>query len=273
MPDVCSKAAKNMNTIASDHRSGSAPAIVFVHGNSSSRALWKPLMDQMGDHELLAIDLRGHGDSEWVRPPNYSTAGYAYDIAHAVQQLAARDFILVGHSNGALASAYFAARLEPKPKACVYIDIAPRVPEHQVAYFRERASSVDRVWTSLDKLTSAMSAADPSIPKEVLSAYLSAFSEPVEGGIRQKLDPMTYGAWEPEDVWNDLATLTMPLHIVRGGNSRVLSAEVASAMCSRIPTARYYEVEGAGHFMMLAKPESLETITRNLIVEAGFSSG
>jgi pimeloyl-ACP methyl ester carboxylesterase len=222
-------------------------------------------MDRMGDREMLAIDLRGHGESEWVRPPNYSTAGYANDITHAVQQLASREFILVGHSNGALASAYFASRLEPKPKAFVYIDIAPRVPEHQITYFRDRAGSVDRVWTSLNKLTSAMSAADPSIPKDVLAKYLSEFSEPVEGGIRQMLDPMTYGAWEPEDVWSDLSTLSMPLHIVRGGTSRVLSAEAAEEMRSRLPTARYHEVEGAGHFMMLAKPECVETIIRDVI--------
>jgi pimeloyl-ACP methyl ester carboxylesterase len=110
-----------------------------------------------------------------------------------------------------------------------------------------------------------MSAADPSIPKDVLAKYLSEFSEPVEGGIRQMLDPMTYGAWEPEDVWSDLSTLSMPLHIVRGGTSRVLSAEAAEEMRSRLPTARYHEVEGAGHFMMLAKPECVETIIRDVI--------
>lgn len=256
-----------MNIIASDHRAGSSPAIVFVHGNSSSRALWHPLMDRMGDCELLAIDLRGHGDSEWVSPPNYSTAGYAYDIAHAARKLASPEFILVGHSNGALASAYFASRLEPKPKALVYIDIAPRVPEHQVAYFRDRAGSVNRVWTSLDKLTGAMSAADPSIPTDVLARYLSEFSETVEGGIRQKLDSMTYGAWEPEDVWGDLAKLTMPLHIIRGGTSRVLSAEVAEEMKARLPAAQYHEVEGAGHFMMLAKPDRVEAVIRKAISE------
>lgn len=262
-----------MNIITSDHRAGNAPAIVFVHGNSSSRAIWRPLMDRMDDCELLSIDLRGHGDSEWVRPPNYSTAGYAHDIALAVRQLHSCDFVLVGHSNGALASAYFASRLDPKPKALVYIDIAPHVPERQVIYFRDRAGSVDRVWTSLDKLTAAMSAADPSVPTDVLAKYLSDFSETVGGGIRQKLDPMTYGAWEPKDVWNDLATLTMPLHIIRGGTSRVLSAEVAAEMCSRLPKAQYHEVEGAGHFMMLAKPERVETIIRDVVLNINFSTG
>lgn len=102
-----------MNRIASDHRAGGPPAIVLVHGNSSSRALWRPLMDRLSDCELLAIDLRGHGDSEWISPPNYSTAGYAYDVAHAVREITSPEFILVGHSNGALASARFASRLEP----------------------------------------------------------------------------------------------------------------------------------------------------------------
>lgn len=128
---------------------------------------------------------------------------------------------------------------------------------------------MNRVWTSLDKLTEAMSAADPSIPTDVLARYLSEFSETVEGGIRQKMDPMTYGAWEPEDVWDDLAKLTMPLHIIRGGSSRVLSADVAEEMKARLPTAQYHEIELAGHFMMRAMPDRVEAVIRKAISQTG----
>ena len=248
------------NRIECDHRPGRGPAIVLVHGNSSSRAIWRPLMEHLGDREVLAMDLRGHGASAWVRPPDYSTAGYADDIARAVERLAGREFVLVGHSNGALASTYYAARFDPKPKAFIYIDVSPRIPEYQVSYFHERAASVDRVWRSLEKLTATMRAGDPSVPTEAFSTYLSEFAEPVEGGFRQMLDPMTFGAWEPADVWADLQSLAMPLHFVRGGTSDVLPPEVVNEMRARLTAARFHEIEGAGHFMMLAKPERLAAI-------------
>lgn len=248
------------NAIEVEHRPGRGPAIVLVHGNSSSRAIWRPLMAHLADRELLAMDLRGHGASAWVRPPDYSTAGYADDIARAVERLAGRAFVLVGHSNGALSAAYYAAHLEPKPRALVYIDISPSVPKSQVSYFHQRAASVDRVWTSLEKLTTTMSAADPTVPTGAFAAYLSEFAEPVEGGIRQMLDPMTFGAWAPADVWEDLRSLAMPLHLVRGAISRVLTAEAADEMRARLPKARFHQIDGAGHFLMLAKPERLAAI-------------
>jgi 2-(acetamidomethylene)succinate hydrolase len=255
------------NGIEVEHRPGRGPAIVLVHGNSSSRAVWRPLMDHLGDREVLAMDLRGHGASAWVRPPDYSTAGYADDIARAVERLAGHGFVLVGHSNGALAAAYYAANLEPKPKALVYIDISPSVPESQVSYFRQRAANVDRVWTSLEKLTATMSAADPTVPTHAWLAYLSEFAEPVEGGMRQMLDPMTFGAWAPADVWQDLRSLAMPLYLVRGATSRVLSPEVADQMRARLPRARFYQIDGAGHFLMLAKPRHLAAVIEEVVLD------
>ena len=255
------------NRIESDHRPGCGPAVVLVHGNSSSRAIWRPLIEHLGDREVLAIDLRGHGASAWVRPPDYSTAGYAADIAQAVEHLDGGEFVLVGHSNGALASAYYAARLGPKPKALIYIDVSPRIPDHQVNYFHQRAGSVDRVWRSLEKLTATMNAGDPTVPAEVFSTYLAAFAEPVDGGLRQMLDPMTFGAWAPADVWADLRSLAMSLHIVRGGASDVLSPDVFNEMRAQLPAARFHEIDGAGHFLMLAKPERLAAIIDEVVLE------
>ena len=51
------------NAIEVEHRPGRGPAIVLVHGNSSSRAIWRPLMAHLADRELLAMELRGHGAS------------------------------------------------------------------------------------------------------------------------------------------------------------------------------------------------------------------
>lgn len=185
----------------------------------------------------------------------------------AVERLAGRAFVLVGHSNGALSAAYYAAHHQPKPKALVYIDISPSVPASQVSYFHQRAASVDRVWTSLEKLTTTMSATDPTVPTGAFATYLSEFAEPVEGGIRQMLDPMTFGAWAPADVREDLRSLAMPLHLVRGATSRVLSPDAADEMRARFPMARFHEIDGAGHFLMLAKPERLAAIIEEAILD------
>ncbi len=92
--------------LAFDIRAGAEPTLLCVHGNSSHRGLWGPLLRRLSDHAALRLDLRGHGESDWAFPPAYSTADYADDIRAAAETLGGREFVLVSHSNGSLASIY-----------------------------------------------------------------------------------------------------------------------------------------------------------------------
>lgn len=71
----------------------------------------------------------------------------------------------------------------------------------------------------------------------------------------------------PADVWKDLRSLTMPLHLVRGATSRVLSPEAADEMRARLPKARFHQIDGAGHFLMLAKPERLAEVIEETVLD------
>jgi pimeloyl-ACP methyl ester carboxylesterase len=77
--------------LAFDMREGSEPVLLFVHGNSGHRGVWGPLLDHLPDLAALRLDLRGHGESEWVSPPAYSTADYADDIRRAAEALGRRE--------------------------------------------------------------------------------------------------------------------------------------------------------------------------------------
>ena len=52
-----------------------------------------------GDMRAIAVDLRGHGDSEWVTPPAYSLQDYRDDVEALLQQMEARRYSVVGHSS------------------------------------------------------------------------------------------------------------------------------------------------------------------------------
>jgi pimeloyl-ACP methyl ester carboxylesterase len=53
--------------LAYDIRPGVGPVLLCVHGNSSHRGLWGPLLSNLPDYAALRLDLRGHGQSEWAR--------------------------------------------------------------------------------------------------------------------------------------------------------------------------------------------------------------
>jgi len=92
--------------LAYDIREGVGPALLCVHGNSSHRGPWRSLLDHLSDYAALRLDRRGHGQSGWARPPAYSTVNYADDIRAAAETLGGREFVLISHSKGSLASLY-----------------------------------------------------------------------------------------------------------------------------------------------------------------------
>ncbi len=239
---------------------GVGPAIVLVHGNSSDSSVWRSVVEHFRGLRIVAIDLRGHGRSDWARPPAYATADYADDISAVIHALDLRDFILVGHSNGALAALAYAAFREPKPRRLVYIDIAPSVPEYQVTYFRQRASAVARPYASLDKLVAGMAIVDPTVPVATFTDYVAGLVTPIEAGMKLSFDPETYGSWQPANLWDALAGLACPLTVMRGSESQVLNEADAVRMRHIRSDARFVVVNGAGHFLMLTVPEQVAAI-------------
>lgn len=255
--------------LAYDIRAGVGPVLLCVHGNSSHRGLWRPLLDRLPDYAALRLDLRGHGESEWARPPAYSTADYADDIRAAAETLDGREFVLISHSNGSLASLYFATHLEPKPRALVYMDVNPRVLDEQVEYFRQRASAVARVFPSLSDVLKGMRQVDSDVPDETFLPFIEAGMRKSAEGFRFALDPETYGSWQPADMWEAVEKVPCPMLILRAEHSVVMSRSTAELMTQKAPNARLKEIGGAGHFLMLGNPAEVVGEIRGFLEEMG----
>ncbi len=87
-------------------REGSGPTVVLVHGIAESRRAWDPIATRLADtHDVVALDLRGHGDSP--RTPPYDLMTLVGDVAEVVDGVGLSDPLLVGHSlGGAVVTAY-----------------------------------------------------------------------------------------------------------------------------------------------------------------------
>jgi pimeloyl-ACP methyl ester carboxylesterase len=255
--------------LAFDFRAGMEPALLCVHGNSSHRGLWGPVLGHLPEYAALRLDLRGHGESEWARPPAYSTADYADDIRAAAEALGGKEFALISHSNGSLASLYFATRLEPKPKALVYMDVNPRVLDEQVEYFRQRANAIARVFPSLNDVLKGMRQVDGAVPDESFLSFIEAGMLRSADGFRFALDPETYGSWRPADMWEAVEEISCPMLILRAEHSVVMSRSAAESMTRKAPNSRLKEIGGAGHFMMLGKPAEVADEIRGFLKEIG----
>src|SRR5690242_1136096 len=91
-----------------------ARTVILLHGNTANAWWWQPMAEALtgANLRILALDLRGHGDSEWVRPPDYSPLAYAGDLARFIPAADAIGAIAVGHSMGGIALLAFASRYD-----------------------------------------------------------------------------------------------------------------------------------------------------------------
>ena len=100
--------------------------LVCLHGNSANAWWWQPMTEAMGelDFRILALDLRGHGESDWVRPPAYLPTDYAEDIARFLKGMALADPVVVGHSMGGICVLALVVNYPNLVRAAVVVDVA-----------------------------------------------------------------------------------------------------------------------------------------------------
>ncbi|HVA61617.1 MAG TPA: alpha/beta hydrolase [Mycobacteriales bacterium] len=100
---------------------GSGPPVVLLHGLASQRRFWNLVVPELSGFPLLALDARGHGDSE--RPASgYDTEQVVADVATALDALGIDRAVVVGHSWGAAIALTFAAKHPERTLAAVALD-------------------------------------------------------------------------------------------------------------------------------------------------------
>ena len=74
------------------------PPLVLVHGGRDHARSWDWVAEQLHeDYHVVAMDHRGHGDSDWVSDGNYSSNDMVYDLAQLVHQLGVGPVTIVSH--------------------------------------------------------------------------------------------------------------------------------------------------------------------------------
>jgi len=78
-----------------------APTLLLVHGGRDHCRNWDWVAEQLrGDYHVIAPDLRGHGDSQWMIGGSYNQIDYVYDIAQLLRQIGRTPVTIIGHSLG-----------------------------------------------------------------------------------------------------------------------------------------------------------------------------
>jgi pimeloyl-ACP methyl ester carboxylesterase len=269
IPIAATVAALDANglTLTYEDLAGGEPTLVFLHGNSSHRGIWRAVAAELGDFRRVLVDVRGHGDSDHVDPPEYDPRDEAEDLAAVVRALVHEPYVLVGHSNGALAACVFAAGDYgvAKPSALVWGDIDPHVPDWQLEFFHGAAERIGRVYATADDVAAGFLRTYPNIRRNLLGPFVADALRVVEGGFRMKLDPQAYATFSPEDLRPLLPRIACPVLILRGGASIVMTDEGLADLRAGLAQSELAVIPEASHMMVLEQPEAVAAAIRDFL--------
>lgn len=249
-----------------------APAVVMLHGITGHARTWDDEARALaGRFRVLALDQRGHGDSDPAPDGDYTMASMADDLAAFADALELARFSLVGLSMGGRVAIAFAGRQPRRVDSLLVVDIGPDIaPDGRLRVGKLIAGTPER-FESVEAAVAFARAANPRYTDAMLRHRVLHGTRPAGGGFVWKYDRALREAVragrfsDPIDLWPLWSAVTCPVLLVRGADSDVLSHETAKRMLETNPRARLVEVPGAGHTVPGDQPDAFRRLLADFL--------
>ena len=248
---------------------GDGSPVMLLHGVTSHWAAWLPFADALGtERRLLALDMRGHGDSQWAGDGCYATSDLAQDAIAVLDAIGdGSELDLVGASWGGLAALLVAGARPDLVRSLVMVDVPPSwtLAVDDVAPRPENfAGQAEVVAFERPRYRFASDAAI-----ERLAAFGTCPGP--HGQLYFKHDPLFRSRWgfRAEDHWAAVAEVRAPTLVVRAGAGGALAPDVAQRMVAALPNGTLAEVPDAGHSVHIDAPDALATTLQAFWLQHG----
>ncbi|HYB91545.1 MAG TPA: alpha/beta hydrolase [Candidatus Binataceae bacterium] len=243
-----------------DYGGEGKPPLLFVHGGSAHAHWWDFVAPAFTDRfHALALDQRGHGESEWPQEWGYGSRHYASDLAEVIGQLGNGAPVIVGHSMGAHNTLVYAAEHSGRTRAIVVIDSRPDYSERAVEFLRGMSERPARRFATLKEAVENFRL----LPRETLAkrevldhVARHSFKQLPDGSWIHKLDRRTM-VREPLDMWAELRGVICPALVVKITRSFSVDIDTARQIAAALPKGRLAEIGDSNHHVMLDNPDGL----------------
>jgi pimeloyl-ACP methyl ester carboxylesterase len=256
---------------------GDSPAkIVLLHGGAQNAHTWDTLALALR-MPLVAVDLPGHGHSDWRSDHDYGVSAMADDVAAVVRVTAPESSVLVGIGLGASVALVTADRLSPLVERLVLVDSAAgagmpkdvRAPSEAGA--NVAAFTAERHFTSFEAALERAVAYNPGrSARSLRRGVIHNAKEMPDGSWEWRWDPRQRDDrdYATEAVEEALVRFAGPVLLVRGGRSDIVSDELVAAFKGRHTSTRLITIEGAAHAVQGSHPVALAEAIRSFSAEA-----
>jgi pimeloyl-ACP methyl ester carboxylesterase len=225
----------------------------------------------MRDHfHIVALDQRGHGDSDWSEVGDYDTSFHVADIQAVTDAIGYDRFILMGLSMGGRNAYSFAATYSAKVQRLIVVDVGPDLQSEGRRHIREFLEGTE-TFESFDWLVERVRRFNPRRPEaQIRGSLLNNLKQMEDGRWTWKHDRRRgirrdRGGEMNEAAWADLAKINVPTLVVRGAESNMLSVQTAMKMQQTLAVGRFVEVPRAGHLVQGDNPVAFEQVVREFL--------
>jgi esterase len=252
--------------------SGKQP-MILLHGIGRVAHTFDHLAPHFSkSHHVIAVDMRGHGDSDWDPQGNYLVEDYVKDIEGLAAQLKLRNIVLWGNSTGGRVAQVFAGLHPELVSAVIAEDVGPERPREISDRRATRMSGEEKGWASVDELLAQVKKDNPGASEEVLRTLAQYGSKRRDDGrIVWKRDPAIAKGFVPTELWQIVRKIKAPIIYILGGASTIVPAETQEQLRQALPQVQIVTMPGLGHYPSAEKPEEFLAIVDGFL--AGTKAG
>ena len=227
----------------------------MLHGGGQNRFSWKntgQVLAERGFH-VVALDARGHGDSDRAPDGEYRVEALADDVLEVLGQIG-RPVVLIGASMGGLTGISVARQAGPGiVTKLVLVDVVPRFESAGTHRIRDFMTRHVHGFETLEQAADAIAAYLPHRPRPRTTEGLTKNLRHRDGRWHWHWDPAFVTATgdgpflDVDDLERATTELTIPILLIRGRLSDVVSPESVEGFLAVVPDAEFVELSDAGH--------------------------
>ena len=242
--------------------------ILILHGLSYFSYDWIEIADALAtDREVVAIDMRGFGNSTWSPSKAYKVQNFAADILAVMDAFGWKQAVLMGHSMGGRNCTYTASAHPDRVARLILVDYSPTNAKAGSQRVTNTLVDMPATFRSVDDAM-AYFKVDPKSASDRVRARFEAYLMPHEGGLiprrdlhfRETFRKVRDEGMKPDhgaDLWDCLARVQCPTLVLRGKASDMFAPETADKVRATNPRVTLVEING-GHNIPGENPEGLK---------------
>jgi pimeloyl-ACP methyl ester carboxylesterase len=249
--------------------------LILLHGIARGAHNFDHLAPRfVGDYHVIAVDMRGHGDSEWHPAGEYLVEDYTSDVVALIEQLALRNVVLWGNSTGGRVAQMIAGLHTSRVSAVIVEDVGPERPAAISNRRAGRMAEEENGWASTDELFTKTKAGNSLTSDAILRSFVEHGSKKrADGRLVWKRDPAILKGFVPTELWDSVRRIEAPIIYILGGASTIVPPETQAQLKAALPQAQIVTMPELGHYPSDEQPEAFVAIVEDFLSGSGRRRG